>query len=194
MKTTLVTTALVAFAVGSTSIAVAPQQKDIVDTAVSAGSFTTLVSLVKQAELVDALKGKGPFTVFAPNDEAFKKLPEATVKAVTSDKNLLTQVLLYHVINGAVPSSAVIQARTVKPDTLLKQGNTAAKLDIRVVDGKVRVNNATVIAADVRASNGVIHVIDNVLIPPRPAANSGRMGGTQLSTNGNGGCSGCSSK
>lgn len=140
----------------------APQTtKTIVDVAVEAGTFKTLVAALKAADLVTALQGTGPFTVFAPNDAAFAKLPAGTVDALLKDKKKLAAILTYHVINGNVKAADVIAAGEVKPKTL-----NGATLDVKVVGGKVHVNNATVIAADVHASNGTIHVIDTVVLPP----------------------------
>ena len=132
---------------------------DIVDTAVAAGSFTTLAQLLTDAGLVETLKGEGPFTVFAPTDEAFAKVPAETLAALAADKDLLVQVLTYHVVAGSVPSSAVTPGAVA----------TVAGPDINItVDGStVMVNDATVTAVDVMASNGVIHVIDTVLLPPQ---------------------------
>ena len=130
---------------------------DIVETAVAAGSFNTLVTAVKAAGLVDVLKGEGPFTVFAPTDEAFAKLPEGTLEALLADTDKLKAVLTYHVVPGAVMAADVVnlsEAPTV-------QGK---KLTIRTDHG-VMINNAMVVKTDVAASNGVIHVIDTVLIP-----------------------------
>ncbi|GIV05901.1 MAG: beta-Ig-H3/fasciclin [Fimbriimonadales bacterium] len=135
------------------------EQKDIVDTAVSAGQFKTLVKLVQEAGLVDALRGKGPFTVFAPTDEAFAKLPKAQVEALLKDKEALRQVLLYHVVSGKVMSQDVVKLRSAK--TL--QGQT---ITIRVQGKTVRINDAKVVKADIECSNGVIHVIDKVILPP----------------------------
>lgn len=133
---------------------------DIVDTAVNAGSFTTLVAALKSAGLVDTLKGPGPFTVFAPNDAAFAKLPKGTVDDLLKPENKakLTAILTYHVVSGKILSGDIV-GKKLNVKTL--QGS-----DI-VVDATngVMVNNAKVIAADVMASNGVIHVIDTVLIP-----------------------------
>lgn len=133
-------------------------KKDIVDTAVAAGSFKTLAAALQAAGLVDTLKGPGPFTVFAPTDAAFAKLPAGTVEALLKDKPKLTAILTYHVVAGKVEAADVIKLDSAK--TLNGQSVT-----IKVVDGKVNVNNATVTTADVEASNGVIHVIDTVLIP-----------------------------
>ena len=130
---------------------------DIVDTAASAGQFNTLVKAVQAAGLVDTLKGKGPFTVFAPTDEAFAKLPAGTVEALLNDKQKLTQVLTYHVVPGRVTSAQV------KPGAVKTvQGQS---LKVRTEGGSVMVDNAKVIKADVLASNGVIHVIDTVVLP-----------------------------
>ena len=130
---------------------------DIVDTAVAAGSFTTLVAAVQAAGLVDTLKGAGPFTVFAPTDDAFKKLPAGTVEGLLKDIPTLTKILTYHVVPGAVLSSDI--TGPISPATV--QGST---LKIDPSHG-VKVNNATVTTPDIIADNGVIHVIDTVLIP-----------------------------
>jgi uncharacterized surface protein with fasciclin (FAS1) repeats len=132
--------------------------KNIVETAVSAGSFTTLVAAVQAAGLVDALSGEGPFTVFAPTDEAFAKLPEGTVEALLADKEKLTAILTYHVVSGAVMASDVV-GMTAAP-TL--QGQS---LSISAGSEGVMIDDAKVTATDIEASNGVIHVIDTVLIP-----------------------------
>jgi uncharacterized surface protein with fasciclin (FAS1) repeats len=131
--------------------------KDIVDTAVSAGSFNTLVTAVKAAGLVDTLKGKGPFTVFAPTDEAFAKIPKADLEALLKDKEKLTAVLTYHVVPGKV-MAADVKAGEVPT----VQGQS---LRVSAGDGKVAVNDANVVKADVVADNGVIHVIDRVVLP-----------------------------
>jgi uncharacterized surface protein with fasciclin (FAS1) repeats len=132
---------------------------DIVDTAVAAGSFNTLVTAVKAAGLVKTLKGKGPYTVFAPNDAAFAKLPPGTVESLLKNKAKLATILKYHVVPGRV------KAVDVAGKSL--QVKTAAGLPVNV-DGTfgVRVNDAHVIQPDIEASNGVIHVIDTVLLPP----------------------------
>jgi uncharacterized surface protein with fasciclin (FAS1) repeats len=130
---------------------------DIVDTAVSAGQFTTLVKAVQEAGLVDTLKGKGPFTVFAPTDAAFAKLPAGTLNALLEDKQKLTQILTYHVVPGKVTAS---QVKTGPVKTV--QGQS---LRVRAEGGSVMVDNARVTATDIMASNGVIHVIDTVVIP-----------------------------
>jgi transforming growth factor-beta-induced protein len=140
---------------------------DIVDTAVAAGDFNTLVAAVQAAGLVDALKGEGPFTVFAPTDEAFAAVPAETMDALLADPTGdLTQILLYHVVPEAVFSTD-LQEGTVFVPTM--QGNS---VKIEVKDGTVTVNGANVVAADVMASNGVIHVIDAVILPPADEAGS----------------------
>jgi len=136
----------------------APKSMDIVETAVAAGSFKTLATALQAAGLVEILKGAGPFTVFAPTDEAFAKLPKGTVEALLKDKAMLTKVLTYHVVAGEVPASEVVKLKSAKT----VQGQDVS---IMVMDGKVMVGNAHVVKADVKASNGVIHVIDTVLMP-----------------------------
>ena len=134
----------------------AAHAKDIVDTAVSAGSFKTLVTAVQAAGLVDTLKGPGPFTVFAPTDEAFAKIPKADLDALLADKEKLTAVLTYHVVPGKV-MAADVKAGKVK---------TVEGSEITVSTmGGVKVDNAKVVSTDVAASNGVIHVIDSVIMP-----------------------------
>jgi transforming growth factor-beta-induced protein len=132
--------------------------KNIVRTAVAAGQFKTLASLLRKAGLAGTLQGKGPFTVFAPTDAAFAKVPKATLAALGKDKAKLRAVLLYHVVKGKVTAARAMKLRS--PKTL--EGKS---LSIRVRNGKVLVGGATVTRADVMASNGVIHVIDKVLIP-----------------------------
>ncbi len=138
-------------------------RKDIVDTAVAAGSFNTLVTAVKAADLVDTLKGKGPFTVFAPADSAFAKLPEGTIPSLLANKAKLQGVLTYHVIPGRVLST------DLKPGTSLQVATAnGAKLSIEVDrQGNVTVDGAKVVSADILAGNGVIHVIDSVVLPPQ---------------------------
>lgn len=129
---------------------------DIVDTAVAAGNFSTLVAAVKAAGLVETLKGAGPFTVFAPTDEAFAKIPKETLEGLLADKDALTKVLTYHVVSGKV-MAADVKAGHVKT----VQGTDVAM----ATEGGVTVNGAKVVSADVGASNGVIHAIDTVLMP-----------------------------
>jgi uncharacterized surface protein with fasciclin (FAS1) repeats len=136
------------------------QDKDIVDTAVAAGSFTTLAKALQAAGLVDTLKGKGPFTVFAPTDEAFAKLPAGTVADLLKPENKqkLTAILTYHVVPSKVTAAEVTKLKSAKTVN-------GASVDIATSGNKVMVNGATVVKADVMASNGVIHVIDTVLLP-----------------------------
>jgi uncharacterized surface protein with fasciclin (FAS1) repeats len=135
-------------------------KKDIVDTAVEAGSFSTLVAAVQAAGLVDTLKSDGPFTVFAPSDDAFAKLPDGTVEDLLKPENKeqLASILTYHVIPGKVMASD-IAGKTLEVETV-----EGTNLSIDATDG-VMVDNATVVQADVEASNGVIHVIDTVVMP-----------------------------
>jgi uncharacterized surface protein with fasciclin (FAS1) repeats len=140
------------------STGAAGPKKTVVDVAVENGQFTTLVAALKAAELVETLQGKGPFTVFAPNDEAFAKLPDGTVEALLADREKLTSILTYHVVPGAVKAEDVVKMKEAK--TIQGQ-----KVRIDATDG-VRINDSKVILADVMASNGVIHVIDSVLMPP----------------------------
>src|SRR5512141_2416475 len=138
-------------------------EKDIVDTAVAAGQFNTLAAALKAAGLVETLKGPGPFTVFAPTDEAFAKLPAGTVDELLKPENKqkLTDILLYHVVSGKVMAADVV-GLTSAPTVLGKD------IKITVKDGKVYLNDTVqVIITDVEASNGVIHVIDAVLLPPQ---------------------------
>ncbi|MCL4811235.1 MAG: fasciclin domain-containing protein [Vicinamibacteraceae bacterium] len=143
--------------------AAAPQaaSKDIVDTAVANGSFKTLATALQAAGLVETLKGDGPFTVFAPTDAAFAKLPAGTVESLLKPENRekLRRVLTYHVVAGKVDSKAVVKLTSAK-------AVSGDMVKINVKDGKVKVNDATVVTADVAASNGVIHVIDTVILPP----------------------------
>ncbi len=139
----------------------APAPQDIIETAVAAGTFNTLAKALTAAGLVETLKGAGPFTVLAPTDEAFAKIPAKDLEALLADKAALTKVLTYHVIAGNVPASTV---------TTLTEATTVegSKLTIKVVDGKVMLNDASeVTATDIAASNGVIHVINTVLMPPK---------------------------
>jgi uncharacterized surface protein with fasciclin (FAS1) repeats len=135
----------------------ADAKKDIVDTAVAAGSFKTLAAALQAAGLVETLKGKGPFTVFAPTDEAFAKLPAGALDALLKDKAKLTAVLTYHVVGGKVTAADV---------TKLKEAKTVQGGSLRISSaGGVKVDEASVVKTDIEASNGVIHVIDAVLMP-----------------------------
>jgi uncharacterized surface protein with fasciclin (FAS1) repeats len=131
---------------------------DIVDTAIEAGTFTTLVAAVAAAGLVDTLKSEGPFTIFAPTDEAFAALPEGTVEGLLADPEALAAILTYHVVAGKVMSTDLSDGMTA---------TTVNGADVTIMtEGGVMVNGANVTAADIEASNGVIHVIDTVLLPP----------------------------
>ncbi len=146
-------------AAGSLLPAGNPSQNDIVDTAVEAGSFKTLAAALQAADLVGALKGEGPFTVFAPTDDAFAKLPEGTVEELVKPENrgVLTAILTYHVVPGKILSS------DVKPGSVeTLQGSS---LEVSSKKGALMVDQAKIVATDVAASNGVIHVIDEVIIP-----------------------------
>ena len=130
---------------------------DIVETAVGAGSFNTLVEAVKAADLVDTLKSPGPFTVFAPTDEAFSKLPKGTLDSLLKDTSKLKQILTYHVVSGKVMSSDVVK---------LNKATTVEGSDVKIdASNGVKINDSTVVTPDVEADNGVIHVIDSVLMP-----------------------------
>jgi transforming growth factor-beta-induced protein len=153
--------AVTALAVGAATARAADDASaaNIVETAAAAGQFDTLLAAAKAAGLAETLAEGGPFTVFAPTDEAFAKLPAGTVEALLADPERLRAVLLYHVVSGAVPAAEVTKLDTAK--TL-----NGARVDLRVEGGEVFVNAARVTGADVMASNGVVHVIDTVLIPP----------------------------
>ena len=145
----------------SAAVAFAEAKKDIVDTAVAAGSFKTLATALTEAGLIETLKGKGPFTVFAPTDEAFAKIPKKDLDALLKDKKKLTAVLTYHVVPGKVSAADVVK---------MKDGSKVKTVEGReftlgVKDGKVTVDAANVTKTDIETSNGVIHVIDTVLIP-----------------------------
>lgn len=144
--------------VASVAFAAAPAAKqDIVDTAIAAGSFNTLVEAVQAAGLVETLKGEGPFTVFAPTDEAFAKLPEGTLESLLKDKEKLAAILTYHVVPGKVMSSDVVKLSSAKT----VQGQS---VEISIANG-VQINGANVVKTDIETSNGVIHVIDQVILP-----------------------------
>ncbi|QDU29303.1 Immunogenic protein MPT70 precursor [Anatilimnocola aggregata] len=160
MKSFVARMLALAVVLGASAIAGAEEKKDIVDTAVGAGSFKTLVAAVKAADLVETLKGKGPFTVFAPTDEAFAKLPAGTVESLLKPENKkkLIAVLTYHVVPGKVMAKDVVkltEAKTVQ--------GSAVKIVVK--EGKVSVDDANVVTTDIETSNGVIHVIDAVILP-----------------------------
>ena len=165
MKKTIVIAAVLtmvvalAFAGGSRNRSPEPEMKSIVQIAMDDGRFTTLVAALKAADLVDTLNGEGPYTVFAPTDDAFSKLPDGTVDALLGDIPTLRGILLYHVVPGSVEASQV--AKLDSADTASGQ-----MVRIKVDGGKVMINDAQVIITDIKASNGVIHVIDRVILPP----------------------------
>jgi uncharacterized surface protein with fasciclin (FAS1) repeats len=157
MKNLFSLTAAVALAAVVFASPAQAQTKDIVDTAVGAGNFKTLAKLLTDAGLVDTLKGAGPFTVFAPTDEAFAKVPAATLDALAKDKAKLRAVLTYHVVAGKVMAADVVKLKDAKT----VQGQSVT---IDTKDG-VKVDNAKVLKTDIACSNGVIHVIDAVILP-----------------------------
>ena len=152
--------AVLVLSLGSTTLAAAQEKKDIVDAAVAAGSFQTLAKALDAAGLVETLKGEGPFTVFAPTDEAFAKLPAGTLDELLKPENKakLAAILTYHVVPGKVPASQVVNLKSAK--TVNGQSVT-----ITTEGDTVRVNDAEVVKTDILCSNGVIHVIDSVLLP-----------------------------
>jgi uncharacterized surface protein with fasciclin (FAS1) repeats len=158
MLTKFLGLAIMALAAGSAASA---QEKNIVETAVAAGSFNTLVKAVQAADLAATLEGPGPFTVFAPTDQAFAKLPAGTLDSLLKPENKekLRAILTYHVVAGAVDAAQVAKLNSVK--TL-----EGANLNIVVSNGSVMVDNAKVVKADIHTSNGIIHVIDAVMLPP----------------------------
>jgi uncharacterized surface protein with fasciclin (FAS1) repeats len=143
---------------GILPVAATPAQKDIVDTAAAAGSFNTLITAVKAAGLVDTLKSAGPFTVFAPTDAAFAKLPAGTLDALLKDKEKLTAILTYHVVPGKLMAADVVQLTSAKTAN-------GKPLTIDAANGTVMVDTAKVVKTDIQASNGVIHVLDTVVLP-----------------------------
>lgn len=161
IKTTILALVLSATAfAGDKKMGGAHGSKDIVDTAVAAGHFNTLAKALQAADLVDTLKGKGPFTVFAPTDEAFAKLPTGTLENLLKpeNKDKLTAILTYHVVPGDVTADKVVKLDSAKTVS-------GKDVSIKTAEGAVMVNTATVTKADVKATNGVIHVIDTVLLP-----------------------------
>jgi uncharacterized surface protein with fasciclin (FAS1) repeats len=159
LNRSLAAAAVLTLGIVAAQAAKAPQ-KDIVDTAVAAGNFTTLATALKAAGLVDTLKGKGPFTVFAPTDAAFAKLPAGTVEDLLKPENKakLVSILTYHVVPGAVSSAQVVKMTSAKT----VEGQS---VKISTKDGGVMIDGANVVKADILASNGVIHVIDSVILP-----------------------------
>ena len=160
MKTMLTFTSLALVGMLTATPARAQQTRNIVDTAVAAGSFTTLAKALKAADLVATLEGPGPFTVFAPTDEAFAKLPAGTLDTLLKpeNKNKLRRILTYHVVAGEVRAADIVKLQSAKAVS----GDT---ITVKARDGKVRVDGANVTKTDIAASNGVIHVIDTVILP-----------------------------
>ncbi len=160
MECPMIRTVILALFVSLVSIpaARAEPKADIVDTAIAAGHFNTLAKALTEAGLVDTLKGKGPFTVFAPTDEAFAKLPKGALDALLKDKKKLTAVLTYHVVAGKVMAADVTKLKTAKTVN-------GASVKIASKGGAVTIDGAKVTQADIEATNGVIHVIDTVLMP-----------------------------
>ena len=158
MITKFLVLAILALAVSTTASAT---EKNIVDTAVAAGSFNTLVKAVQAADLTATLEGPGPFTVFAPTDQAFAKLPAGTLESLLKpeNKDKLRAILTYHVVAGEVNAAEVVKLTSVKTVE-------GANLKIAANNGSVMVDNAKVVKADIRTSNGIIHVIDAVMLPP----------------------------
>ena len=151
---------VVASAFMAANIFAAPAEKDIVDTAVEAGSFKTLAAALKAADLIETLKGKGPFTVFAPTDEAFAKLPKGTVEELLKPENKakLAGILTYHVVAGKVEAKDAVKLKSAKTVN-------GASFKISASDAGVMVDKAKVVKTDIQCSNGVIHVIDSVIMP-----------------------------
>jgi uncharacterized surface protein with fasciclin (FAS1) repeats len=165
VKLALLPAVLLALTLATTLRAQANEEKDIVDTAVAAGSFKTLVAAVQAAGLVEALRGDGPFTVFAPTDEAFKKLPKGTLETLLKPENKekLAAILKYHVVPGKVMAQDVLKLKSgTKVQTLLP----GAKFAVKITKKGVMVDKAKVVKTDIACTNGVIHVIDTVLLPP----------------------------
>lgn len=151
--------ALFAAAIVAAPVTAAAQGKDIVETAVAAGSFKTLATALEKTGLIATLKGTGPFTVFAPTDEAFAKLPAGTLDKLLANPEQLKAILLYHVVPGNVPSSSAAKLSSAKTVD-------GAEIKITPMGSTLMINDAHVATADVKASNGVIHVIDKVILPP----------------------------
>ena len=164
----IVATTLFALITSTTLVtAEKPEKKDLVDTAIAAGSFKTLTAALKAGGLVEALRGKGPLTVFAPTDEAFAKLPEGTVEALLKPENKaqLVDILTYHVVNGRVPAKKALKLNSA---TALNKKD----LTLQVKDKALYLNDSKVVKADIKCTNGIIHVIDSVLLPPKSTKTS----------------------
>ena len=173
--TILIITLLVVNVTSALAAQAKQAQGTIVDIAVADGRFTTLVTALQTADLVDTLKGDGPFTVFAPTDDAFNALPDGTLDSLLADIPALTDVLLYHVVPGKVMAADVVNLSSA--DTVLGQ-----PVSISVDGSVVKINDAQVIITDIEASNGVIHVIDQVIVPPAEAPAALPATGGEIST------------
>jgi uncharacterized surface protein with fasciclin (FAS1) repeats len=151
--------------IGALALGTAARAQDIVDTAVKAGNFETLVAAVKAAGLAETLKGKGPYTVFAPTDEAFRNLPAGTLDTLLKPENkaTLTAVLTYHVVAGEYPAERLVKAKAKNYDVASVEGSP---VNVDTTSG-VKVSGATVTKTDIKTSNGTIHVIDRVILPPK---------------------------
>ncbi len=158
MKFRLMVLMLAVALMAGTFVSARDNHKNIVETAVEAGGFTTLAKALEATGLIETLQGKGPFTVFAPTDEAFAKLPPGTLQSLLNNKEKLKEILLYHVVSGKVMAKDVVKLKSAKT----VQGSS---IQISARNGKVMIDNAIVIKADISASNGVIHVIDSVILP-----------------------------
>jgi uncharacterized surface protein with fasciclin (FAS1) repeats len=159
LKSVLALAGVIGIAAGAAGVRAA--STDIVDTAVAAGQFKTLAAAIDAADLTETLKGPGPFTVFAPTDEAFAKLPDGTVESLLKpeNKDQLTAILTYHVVPGKVMAADVVKLEEAKTVN-------GKMIDVKVDGDKVMTNSANVTKTDIEASNGVIHVIDSVILPP----------------------------
>ena len=182
MKRNFVTAAILGLVAGIGTAALGfvsgaqQNEKDIVDTAVRAGQFKTLVTAVKAAELVETLKGKGPFTVFAPTDEAFAKLPKEKLDAILKDKKVLTAILTYHVVPRKIMAVDVVKFESATLKTV-----EGSPISLKVVDGRVSmIGLSKIVQGDLACSNGVIHVIDTVLLPPEFAGNDKELAGLTI--------------
>ena len=157
----LFTLSIASFLVTTTAFSMSHKKQDIVDVASKAGSFNTLIAAAKAAGLVDALKGDGPLTVFAPTDDTFAKLPKGTVESLLKpeNKSKLSDILTYHVVAAKVPAAKVKSGKV----GMVNKKNAR----VRVKDGKVTINKANVVKTDIMTSNGIIHVVDAVIMPPK---------------------------
>jgi uncharacterized surface protein with fasciclin (FAS1) repeats len=159
MRKIVAALALTAMTVGMVQLAGAGEEKDLIETMTTAGQFSTLLKAAAEAGLTETLKGEGPYTVFAPSDQAFARLPEGTLDSLLKDKTRLKAVLSYHIIPGRVPAADMAKLESTK--TL-----DGRNLTVSTSDGQVVVNKAKVVRPDIKCANGIIHVIDAVCLPP----------------------------